>query len=131
MWKALLASPWGSLALVPTDHGISVQPVVDALAVAASERNDGVRCVDARGAEVEEAKRLAKDVSASLAAQERTVVVVDPLVRSLSGVHLVQGVHAVLLVVRVGAMDQEALASTVAILGSDRIIGSVAAPPEP
>jgi hypothetical protein len=36
-------------------------------------------------------------------------------------------VNAVLLVVRVGFMDLDSLTSTVAMVGSDRIVGSVTA----
>lgn len=129
MWKALLACEWDSLAVIPTDQGVSVQAVVDTLQSISSRTGRPVKCLDARGVEIAGSKRLAKDLAATLSTNTRAVVVVDSLIRSLSGVHLVQGVNAVLLVVRVGLMDLDALTSTVAIVGAERIVGSVTAPP--
>lgn len=129
MWKALLACDWNSLAVIPTDQGVSVQAVVDTLQSVSSATGRPVKCLDARGVEIADGKRLAKELTAALSTNTRAVVVVDSLIRSLSGVHLVQGVNAVLLVVRVGLMDLDALTSTVAIVGAERIVGSVTAPP--
>ena len=131
MWKALLALDWTSLAVIPTDHGVSVQHVVDALGATSAGSKPSVRCVDARGVDVAEASRLERDLATSLSEGSRAVIVVDPLTRSLSGVHLVQGVSAILLVVWVGAMDLDSLNSTVSIVGVERILGSVTAPVEP
>ena len=63
--------------------------------------------------------------------ESRAVVLVDSLIQSLAGVHLVQGVDAVVLAVHVGDMDLEALTSSVAIIGPDRILGSFTAPSAP
>jgi len=128
MWRALLACDWGSLGVVPTDHGISVQEVVDALHAAAWASDPPVRRIDARGVDIAEARRLALDLAAAVSEKSRAVVVVDSLVRSLSGVHLIQEVDAILLVFRVGAMDLDSLRSTVDIVGAERIVGSVTAP---
>jgi hypothetical protein len=130
MWTALLACDWDSLAVIPTDRGVSVQQVMAALLESAVGSDPPVRCIDARGVDVAEAKRLEGDLAAALSERSRAVVVVDPLILSLSGVHLVQAVNAVLLVVQVGAMDLDSLTSTVAIVGAERILGSVAAPLE-
>jgi len=128
MWTALFACDWNSLAVIPTDHGVSVQQVVDALQATVGASYPPVRFIDARGIDLAEAKRLARDLSAAVSDGFRAVVVVDSLIRSLSGVHLVQEVSAVLLVVRVGLMDLDSLTNTVAIVGSERIVGSVTAP---
>jgi len=128
MWGALLDGSWNSLALVPTDHTASVQPMVDALLLASEQAGASVRLIDGRGVDLAEGKRLVHDVDAAVSAGSRAVVVVDSLIRSLSGVHLVKGVDAIVLVVQVGAIDFESLASTVDVIGPDRILGSVAAP---
>jgi hypothetical protein len=128
MWKALLACDWNSLAVIPTDDRVSVQEVVDALQATSGEADPPVRCIDARGVDIADGKRLVRDLATAVAGNTRAVVVVDSLIRSLSGVHLVEEVDAVLLVVRVGAMDLDSLVSTVAIVGAERIMGSVTAP---
>ena len=55
-------------------------------------------------------------------------MVVDSLMASLSGVHLVKDVDAVLLVVQVGSMDHDSMRSTLDIVGGERVVGSVTAP---
>lgn len=130
MWSALLACDWKSLTLVPTDHGMAVQEVVDAFRSVTASAQPPILFVDGRGVDVAQGKRLAQDVEAALAGPSRIVVVVDPLIHSLSGTHLVRCAQAVLLVVRVGAMDVDALTSTVSMVGPERIVGSVTAPVE-
>jgi len=127
MWGALLRCDWNSLAVVPTDPGVSVREVVAVLQSKIAGSNPVIRVIDARGVDVADGKRLAGQMAAD-SGRARTVVVVDSLIQSLSGVHLVQGVNAVLLVVRVAALDLESLASTVAIVGPTRVLGSVTAP---
>jgi len=128
MWKALLACDWNSLAVIPTDDRVSVEEVVAALRATSGASDPPVRCIDARGVDIADGKRLVRDLAAAVTENSRAVVVVDSLIRSLSGVHLVQEVDAVLLVVRVGAMDLDSLTNTVAIVGAERIMGSVTAP---
>jgi hypothetical protein len=131
MWSALLEGGWNSLALVPTDHSVSVDLAVDALRAAiqkAGEAGAALHVIDARGVDVVEGKRRVADLRAILSEGKRAVVLVDSLIQSLSGVHLVSGVDAVVLVVHVGALDFDALTSTVTLIGPDRILGSVTAP---
>jgi len=128
MWKALLACDWNSLAVIPTDDRVSVEEVVAALQATSGAADPPVRIIDARGVDIANGKRLVRDLAAAVSENSRAVVVVDSLIRSLSGVHLVQEVEAVLLVVRVGAMDLDSLTNTVALVGAERIMGSVTAP---
>ena len=128
MWGALLACDWKSLMVVPTGHGMAVQQVVDAFQVVTAGTQPPIQFVDARGVDLAQGKRLAQDVESALRSPSRVVAIVDPLIDSLSGAHLVRFAQAVLLIVRVGAMDLDALTSTVSIVGADRIVGSVTAP---
>jgi hypothetical protein len=127
MWNGLLSSSWTALAVVPTDGEVSADLVVDSMREAIAGAHAPVRCFDARGLDPAAAKTMAHEVASGRARGNRSVLVVDPLTKSLSGVHLVTEADAVLLVVRVGAMDLESLKSTVNIVGAERIIGSVAA----
>lgn len=128
MWTALLDSDWNSLALVPTDHTVSAQLVIDALLSVAKRTSPPVRIIDGRGKNVADGQSLVRDVAVATSEGARVVVIVDSLMRSLSGVHLVKCVDAVILVVRVGAVDLESLSSTLAVIGTDRIRGTVTAP---
>ncbi len=125
MWAGLLAYDWTALAVVPTGDDVEVQDVVDALQVATKQLGATIERVDGRGLEVTAAKHLIREIEPR--AGRRAVIVVDSLLRSLSGVHLVQGADAILLVVRVGQLDKDALTSTIAMVGHERVVGSVTA----
>jgi hypothetical protein len=127
MWTALLACDWSSLAVVPTDHTVLLKQVVAVLHSRLGDSDPPISVIDARGVNVAEGKQLTGKLASAISGRGRVVVVVDPLTSSLSGVHLVESVTAVLLVVRIGAMDLDSLTSTVAIVGPDRIVGSVTA----
>jgi hypothetical protein len=127
MWAELLSCDWDSLAIVPTDTAVALDILVSSLEESIQGVNPTVRLVDARGSEIADAKKTAKDVEGMLAGGDRVVILLDPLTHSLSGVHVVQSVDAVLLSVQVGALEVGALTSTVSIIGPGRIVGSVAA----
>ena len=128
MWTALLASGWNCLAVVPTDSGVSLQDVVEVLNTSSESCAPPVRCIDTRGVDIAEAKRLAGKLPGSAPDDGgRTVIILDPLTSSLAGVHLLQKVDAVLLVIRVASFDVESLTSTVTMVGSGRIVGAVTA----
>ena len=131
MWTALLDGTWNSLAIVPVDGGVSTDAVVEALGIVSNRTSPAVHCLDARGAEIAEAKRMAGELPTLAGGGARSVVVVASLIQSLSGIHIIQKVDAVLLVVRVGSFDLDALASTVAMVGPGRIVGSVTSSAEP
>jgi hypothetical protein len=128
MWSALLASEWDSLAVIPADPDVALGPLVDALVASSHGARRPATLVDARGVDALEGKRLASEIPTGVGAGERPVVVMDSLMRSLTGVHFLPCVRSVLLVVQVGATDPESLSSTVSLVGVERIIGSVAAP---
>jgi hypothetical protein len=128
MWRGLLATGWHSLAVVPTDKTVSCQVVADALASVASSSEGTVHRIDARGADIAAARQRVGEVQSLRDSEQKTVVFVDSLMESLSGVHLVREVDAVLLVVRVGSIDVESLTSSVSMIGPDKIVGSVTGP---
>ena len=131
MWAALLELGWSSIALVPTGASVSVQSSVEALRTALKGVREPPVVIDARGADVPEGKKRLGELHTALSSGTRAVVLVDSLIQSLAGVHLVHGVDAVVLAVHVGEMDLESLTSSVAIIGPERILGSFTAPSFP
>jgi hypothetical protein len=127
MWSALLHADWNALAVVPADHEIDVGDVIEALNDSIQGVLPSVTIVDGRGCDATEGKRLASTVSSTVRGGTRVVVVTDSLLRSLASIHLVQAASSVLLVIRLGEMNVEALTSTVAAVGGDRVVGSVTA----
>ena len=131
MWAALLDLGWTSIALVPTGAAVSVEGSVEALRAALKGIQEPPVVIDARGADVPDGKTRLGELRIALSSGARAIVLVDSLIQSLAGVHLVQGVDAVVLAVHVGDMDLDALTSSVALIGPDRILGSFTAPSSP
>jgi len=129
MWESLLLSGWSSLAVVPADHGTSVELVTQALEVVTGRNAPrGFQLIDATSASVPDGEKIAREVMAAVEKGSRVVVVVDSVMRSLSGIPIIRASQEVLLVVRVGHGDPDGLNSTIGIVGADRIMGTVAIP---
>jgi hypothetical protein len=129
MWLSLMQGDWSSIAVVPTDPGTSAKAVTSALEEIAQLHDVGpFTVVDAEGASIGEGERLSEQVLFMAAQGSRPVVAVDSLIQSLSGVPLIRGIDAVLLVVRLGSSNFEAVQSTIDIIEPRRIVGSVALP---
>jgi len=131
MWLSLMSGNWSSMAVIPTDPGMSTKGVTAALVEVARLHDVGpFKIVDAEGASVAEGIRLAQEVAAVVASGTRAVVAVDSLMQSLSGVPLVRDADAALLVVRLGSSNFDWVQSTIDIIPPGRLVGSVALPRE-
>jgi hypothetical protein len=130
MWVSLMRGSWSSIAVVPTDPGTSVKPVIDALVEAARQHDLGkFTIIDATGASVADRMRLADDLANVVAAGTRAIVAVDSLMTSLGGAHLVKDADVVLLVVHMSSSSFHSVQSTIEMIGHGRIVGSVGLPP--
>jgi hypothetical protein len=129
MWLSLMRGNWNSIAVVPTDPGISAKAVTDALVQAARLNDLGEFTIfDAAGASIPDGTRIAREVAAAVAAGSRAVIAVDSLMQSLGGIPLVRDADAALLVVRLGSSNFDSVQSTIDIVRPGRIVGSVALP---
>ena len=127
MWLSLIRGDWSSLVVIPASAGASAKAVTAALGeIAGIEDVERFKIVDAVGASVAEGARLANDLAAAVASGTRAVAAVDPLVQSLSGVPLIMGADAALLVVELGVTDFDSVRSAIDIIGRHRILGTVA-----
>ena len=128
MWRSLLACAWPSLAVVPAGPSVPIRRVVEVLQSVAAEGRWPVRLLDARAGASADAARVAREISASRSGGPRIVLVADADA-GVAGGGLLPEVAAVLLVVRVGDLDDGALARTLALVGVERVVGSVAVSP--
>jgi len=123
MWLAILQEEWWSIAVVPTDQSVSVQPVMQALARIGQLHQ--VRLIDAQGVSVADGLKLSAMTGQIIGVGPRSVLAVDSVVESLSGVSVVNRVSKVLLVLRFGTSRLESVESTIRIVGRERILGCV------
>jgi hypothetical protein len=129
LWEALLHTGWQCLAVIPVDPTAASQLVLDALrAVLRREGRSSIDVLDGRGASIQDGNRLAGDASTMVSKGRRIVAFIDPITRSLAGVPLVREADSALLLVQVGFPDVDSLASTLSIVGVDRVVGSVTVP---
>ena len=103
--------------------------MTEAFEVVAGRKGSGaLRLMDASSATVPDGEKLARAMASSVEQGARVVAVVDSVMISLAGIPLIRAAQEILLVARVGEGDPEGLTSTIGIVGSDRIIGTVAVP---
>jgi hypothetical protein len=129
LWRALLLTSWRCLVVIPATPSTSAAGVLGALrSVLTRETSSSLDVVDGSGASMSDGDRLARMVSESTSEGRRVIAFIDPITQSLAGVPLVRAADSVLLVVQLESPDVESLASTLSIVGTDRIVGSVAVP---
>ncbi|HQR28923.1 MAG TPA: hypothetical protein PLL32_00850 [Anaeromyxobacteraceae bacterium] len=128
MWRSLLDGSWKSLAVVPTHDSVAVDGVLASLR-ALGGGSGPVEVRDGRGKEIEGGKALAEEMGKLTRSGKRVVAVVDSLLHSLAGVHVVQASDAVLLVMRIGDLDLEGLPGALDLIGPGRILGAVSSAP--
>jgi hypothetical protein len=127
LWRALLLTSWRGLVVIPANSSTSLESVLCSLrAVLQPGAAAEVEIVDGRGASMGDGDRLARMVTGGSSEGRRFVAFIDPITQSLAGVPLVRASDSVLLVVQVDSPDVESLASTLSIVGIDRVVGSVA-----
>jgi hypothetical protein len=115
--------------VIPASASTSVESVLAALeSVLPPGPESPVEVLDGRGASMGDGSRLAGLVTEGAPEDRRVVAFIDAITQSLAGVPLVRASDSVLLVVQVNSPDVESLSSTLAIVGIDRVVGSVAVP---
>jgi hypothetical protein len=72
--------------------------------------------------------RLASTAAQTASSGRRVVAFIDAITESLAGVPMVRAADSALLVVQVDSPDAESLASTLSIVGVERVVGSVTVP---
>ena len=129
LWQALLLTGWQCLVVIPADSATASESVLGALrAVISGGGGTMPEVVDGRGCSMKEGDQLARAVSENGSAGRRVVAFIDPITQSLAGVPLVRAADSALLVIQVDFPDVEALASTLSIVGAERVVGSVTVP---
>jgi hypothetical protein len=129
LWQALLLTNWECLVVIPTDRSTPSDSVLAALrAVVAGANSPPLEVVDGRKCSMKDGDRLASTAAQTASSGRRVVAFIDAITESLAGVPMVRAADSALLVVQVDSPDAESLASTLSIVGVDRVVGSVTVP---
>ena len=125
LWFVTRQRDWSSLAIVPSDPGIDVGPVAEALV--ATGRIHGERPVGllrATGAQLADVHRLTESLSAMTARGEWVIVPVDSVSDNPTAVPIVQATSAALLVVRLGESLLPSAHAAINAIGREHFLGS-------
>lgn len=126
LWFATMSSNWTSLAIVPSDIGIDAEQTAEALvSVGSGEGSVQVAFLDARGTTLTQVQQLLEQMKEMTRRGERVVVAVDPLKKNPAAIPVVRATSHALLLVRTGESRLASARTTVEIIGTDRLIGSV------
>jgi hypothetical protein len=126
LWFSTRQKPWTSLAIIPSDAGVDVGRVADALvAMGQLHHEKSVSLLNAKGVRVGNVQQLIDTLGAMTARGEWVIVPVDPIAENPSAVPVARATSGALLVVRLGESLLTSARSVIEIVGRDRLIGSI------
>jgi hypothetical protein len=129
LWFAALRRDWASLAVLPAHPEGSAEEVAQALAkVARLHKDEGVKVISARGADLAATSRLIIDMTSHVAQGGLCILVLDSVLNNPAGIPLALAADAALLCVELGETDSESAKRTVELIGSSRFVGAVTMP---
>lgn len=129
LWFAALKRDWASLVVLPAHPEGSAEGVAQALAkVAQLHKDDGVKVISARGADLAASSRLIIDMTSHVAQGGMCIVVLDSVLTNPAGIPLALAADAALLCVHLGEADSESARRTVELVGVSRFVGAVTLP---
>lgn len=125
LWVSLLGHPWNSLALIPAQPGTSVVELARALAEAGARLGaPGPTVVELEGAELERVPHLLEGLARAVA-RGRAIVAVggadDP-----AALVLARAADRAVLCVELGETGVADAQRTIALVGRERFLGSIA-----
>jgi hypothetical protein len=129
LWFAALRRDWSSLAVLPAHPEGSADGVAQALArVARLHKDEGVKVISARGADLAATSRLIIDMTSHVSTGGLCIVVLDSVLTNAAGIPLALAADAALLCVELGEADSDSARRTVELVGASRFVGAVTVP---
>ena len=126
IWFSTRQQNWESLALIPSDPGVDVVRLAEALVAVGRQHGERtVTLLNATNVHLENVQHTVESISAMTARGEWVIVAVDPVVENPSSVAIVRATSASLLVVRLGASLLPSARAAIDVIGRDRFLGSV------
>lgn len=126
IWFSTRQQNWQSLALIPSDPGVDVLRVAEALvAVGRLHGERPVNLLNATSVKLENVHHSIESIGGMTARGEWVIVPVDPVVENPSSVAIVRATSAALLVVRLGTSFLASAQAAIDVIGRERFLGSV------
>lgn len=126
IWFSTQQRSWRSLAIIPSDSGVEVDRVAEALVATGQMHGEKqVTLLSARGVQFTNVKRLIDALEEMTSRGECVVVPVDPISENPSAIPVLQATSAGLLVVRLGESHLSSARNIIEIAGRERLLGSI------
>jgi hypothetical protein len=126
LWFSTREHAWSSLAIIPSDGGVDVGRVAEALV--ATGRLHGERQVsllNAKGTQLGDVHRLIDELGVMTGRGDWVIVPVDAIEVNPSSVPIAQATSASLLVVRLGESMLTSARNAIEVVGRERLLGSI------
>jgi hypothetical protein len=126
VWFSTRQRGWSSLAIIPSDAGIDVGKVAEALASIGRQHGEWpVSLVNTVGVQLADVNQVIDSIDALTKRGECVLVPVDPITENPSTTPIVRAMSAALLVVRLGESQLSSARSVIDLVGRERLLGSV------
>jgi|SwirhirootsSR2_FD_contig_31_3765672_length_1366_multi_3_in_0_out_0_2 hypothetical protein len=126
LWFSTLRKPWDSLAIVPCESGIDAHKVAEVLVnISRDHGAKPVRLLNGVGLQPSSVETVMTSIKGAAEKGEGLIVPVDPLHQNPSAMPIARGTTSVLFVLRMGQSRLNVARTTIEIVGSNRVIGSV------
>jgi hypothetical protein len=126
IWFSTRQENWQSLALIPSDHGVDVLRVAEALVAIGRQHGERkVNLLNATNLHLENVQDRIESMTGMTRRGEWVIVAVDPVVENPSAAAIVRAASAALLVVRLGESFLASSRAAIDTIGRERFLGSV------
>jgi hypothetical protein len=126
VWFSTRQRGWSSLAIIPSDAGIDVGKVAEALASIGRQHGEWpVSLVNTVGVQLADVSKVIDSIEALTKRGECVLVPVDPITENPSTTPIVRAMSAALLVVRLGESQLSSARGVIDLVGRERLLGSV------
>jgi hypothetical protein len=126
LWFSTREHAWSSLAIIPSDGGVEVGRVAEALVATGRLHGERqVRLLDAKGTQLGDVHRLIDELGVMTGRGDWVIVPVDAIEVNPSSVPIAQATSASLLVVRLGESLLTSARNAIEVVGRERLLGSI------
>jgi len=126
IWFSSRKQNWSSLSLIPSDPGIDVTKVAEALTATGRLHGERpVNLVNAVGVQLGDVHHVIDSLTSLVNRGSWVVVPVDPIAENPSAAAIVRATSAALLVVRLGQSFLPSARGTLDVIGREHFLGSV------
>ncbi len=126
LWFATRQKAWSSLAIIPSDRGVSAGSVAESLVATGQMHGERpVKVLNAQGVQLAGVHQLMDTLAAMTGRGDWVIVPVDPIAENPNAVPIVQATSGALLVVNLGESLLTSARTAIEAVGREHFLGSI------